>query len=505
VRAALVIAWREYKQYILSRGFLVFLIMMPVAAVVGGALLGVAQGARPARSFVIVDETGRFAASLAAEIERREAMATLAAWDAWLALAATGEALESDRIPPPFAPGERTRARADAFQSAGIEAARAAAAPHLRPGAPAFPNPRAAFRLLATPGDVAAAPDLATARERLRPYLLGESRLAGERGPLFAALLIPRGFSEDPESPEAEFWSRNVTDGALKSALSRALSYELRRQAAETMGLAAGALDAVVDIDASLAEFRPDRPSESAALSEADRLLSMLPALLTYMLVVIVFSAGQLLLTNTIEERSNKIVEVLLSSVTADQLMMGKFIGIAAVGLTLPTVFGVTAVVVTLLLGGAEGSGAAISAIFGSGLIVVYLFYFFCAYLIFGMIFLAIGAISNSLQDAQSYMGPVMILVFLPLPFALMVYENPNGIIASILTWIPIYTPYAVMMRAAADPPLLEIAGATALMLLFAYGLTRAMGRIFREAILNSAPSKFRDVLRILRGGAGAG
>ena len=71
------------------------------------------------------------------------------------------------------------------------------------------------------------------------------------------------------------------------------------------------------------------------------------------------------------------------------------------------------------LFGGLAGSMAlttdqnflslAISSLFSSPLLLIYLFYFFCAYAIFAMIFLAIGAVSNSLQDAQSYMGPVMI------------------------------------------------------------------------------------------------
>lgn len=61
--------------------------------------------------------------------------------------------------------------------------------------------------------------------------------------------------------------------------------------------------------------------------------------------------------------------------------------------------------------------------------------------------------------------------------------------------------PYAVMMRAASDPPLWEIAGATGLMLAFAIVLTRAMGRIFRETILNPAPARAGDVWRLIKGG----
>ncbi|MGE0408216.1 MAG: ABC transporter permease, partial [Amphiplicatus sp.] len=186
----------------------------------------------------------------------------------------------------------------------------------------------------------------------------------------------------------------------------------------------------------------------------------------------------------------------------ADQLMMGKLHGLAAVGLTMPTMFLIGGLVASFAGGGGEWADAAASALFDAHLLLIYLFYFFCAYLIFAMIFLAIGAVSNSLQDAQSYMGPVMLVVFLPLPFMIMVYQNPNGLIASILTWIPIYTPYAVMMRAASDPPIAEIVGATAFMLAFAVVLIRVMGRIFKSAILNASPAKARDVWRLVRGEA---
>ena len=182
--------------------------------------------------------------------------------------------------------------------------------------------------------------------------------------------------------------------------------------------------------------------------------------------------------------------------------MMGKLLGIGAVGLTMPTLFAVGG----LAMGSTIDTGAnesipstIINALLSSNLGLVYLFYFLCAYLIFAMMFLAIGAISNSLQDAQSYMGPVMLLVFAPLPFMILVFENPNGLVASILTWIPIYTPYAVMMRAASDPPMWEILGATALMLVFAIFMMRIMGRIFRQAILQASPPKMRDVWRLAK------
>ena len=500
MRPILLIAWREYRQYIFSRGFLLFLIMFPLGVVFIGAAIGFLEKSKPARDYVILDQTGVYADAVSEEIERRRERDLVEAWDFYVSIAVDEGALEENLVPAPYAPGPLARARVEAFHTAGVAAAEAAIAPYLQGGAPRFDAPRHLFVRLDLPGEAASASSLGEAVERLRPYLLDQKRIAGRAEPLFAAILIPQGFGAGEDAPPAEFWSRNLTDTALQSAVESALEQTLRRRAAAEHGLSLATLEDLAVIDAPMTAYRADKTEADAELGMKDRIETALPAAMTYMLLVIIFGAGNLLLTNTIEERSNKIVEVLLSSVTADQLMMGKLIGIGAVGLTMPTIFAVGGLAAGLASGGGEWAGYAVSALFESHLLAIYLFYFLCAYMIFAMIFLAIGAVSNSLHDAQSYMGPVMLLVFLPLPFMLMVYQNPNGLIASILTWIPIYTPYAVMMRAASDPPFWEIAGATALMLAFAIVLTMAMGRIFRAAILQASPPRARDVWKLARG-----
>jgi len=501
------IAWREYKQYIFSRGFLLFMVMFPLGVIFGGAAIGIMESAKPARSFVVFDQTGLYADKIDREIEDDRKRQILAAWDAYAQAEILPGVADADAIPAPFAPAPVTSVRVAAFEAAGgVGAGRKAIDLFLRPDAPAFVEPRKSFLRLSLPAEITAAGSVDEASAMLRPFLLGEEPFrdeAGMRGELFAAVLIPEGFGQGEASTPAQYWSRNLTDGSLQGAVSRALDSALRREAAREFGLAPGVLEKLSDIDAPVTAFRPDRLEGEAELGMQDQIETILPAIMTYMLLVIIFGVGNLLLTNTIEERSNKIVEVLLSSVTADQLMMGKLAGIAAVGLTMPTVFTLGAVIASFAApNSSELMQAIVPALLSSNLLFVYLFYFLCAYIIFAMIFLAIGAVSNSLQDAQSYMGPVMLLVFAPLPFMFMVYENPNGLIASILTWIPIYTPYAIMMRAASDPPLWEVLGATALMLAFALLLVRVMGRIFRHAILQSAPPRVRDVLR-LAGGRG--
>lgn len=502
------IAWREYKQYVFSRGFLLFLVMFPLGLLLIGFALDFLESNKPTRYFVVYDETGSYTDDIDREIERRYMRSAIAAWDFWLGVAAESEALEAGSVPAPFAPADVDERRIQAFAEAGgFEAARAAAAPYLKPEAAPFTAPKRGLRRIPLPDDAAEAASIEEAEARLRPYLTEERfiRIPGEgTQPLFAAVLIPAGFGPGADAAPAQYWSLNLTDQSLESAISAALDAALRRDAIAAFGLAEDTLDEVAAVNAPMTAYRPDRAPEEAELNLKDRIETALPAALTYMLLVIIFGAGNLLLTNTIEERSNKIVEILLSSVTANQLMMGKLIGIAAVGLTMPTIFLVGGVAASLV--SMEEAGvmtAAVETLLSTNLLVIYLFYFLCAYMIFSMLFLAIGAVSNSLQDAQSYMGPVMLIVFAPLPLMLMVFQNPNGVAASVLTWIPIYTPYAVMMRASADPPLWEIIGATALMLAFAIFMMRIMGRIFRQAILQASPPKMRDVWRLARSDAG--
>ncbi len=506
MRQILLIAWREYKQYIFSRGFLLFLVMFPVGLVFMGAAIGFLEKNKPVRAFVVYDETGAYLEDIDRAIERRHLFDSIYAWDEYLLLHGRREALDDDLIPAPFTgDGVNDRRAQDFMKAGGFAAAQSSAAPYLKAGAPAFSRPRSAFERIALPPDVAAAQSRDAAKELLRPYLL-EERLAprgdGSGAVIFAGLIIPSDFGAEGQSEAAQYWSRNLTDVGLRDTLEGALSTALRRKAVSSFGLTQDVIDDISAIEAPFASFRPDKATDEAELGLGDSIETALPAVMTYMLLVIIFGVGNLLLTNTIEERSNKIVEVLLSSVTANQLMMGKLVGIGAVGLTMPAIFLFGGIGVAATAGGDGAMDLIMSALFSSNLLAIYLFYFFCAYLIFAMLFLAIGAVSNSLQDAQSYMGPVMLLVFAPLPFMLMVFQNPNGLVASILTWIPVYTPYAVMMRAASDPPLWEILGATALMLAFAIFLMRIMGRIFRQAILQAAPPKAGEVWRLAKGEA---
>ena len=290
----------------------------------------------------------------------------------------------------------------------------------------------------------------------------------------------------------------NNVDTDLRNFLDYTLTRELRNFAFDELGIERAEVDRIRDFAVPVRVFTPTEEGGEADATDIAR--TVVPLVLAYALLLVITSIGGMLLTSTVEEKSNKIVEVLLSSVSATQLMLGKLIGLALVGMTLPAiVFGLGFLTVQVTGAGAVSDGLR-DALFGSPLVPVFFFYFVVGYLLFASIYLAVGAMSNTIQDAQSFLGPLTIMMLLPVPFLQLIVQDPNGLVARIFTWIPIYTPYAVLMRISANPPLWEIIGATALLLVVVGIVLTAMGRIYRNGVLSSggAPSlrKVRELSR---------
>ena len=176
--------------------------------------------------------------------------AGVTAWDAYLSYSVDpGDLKDETKIAWPFAPGFVNARRIQAFRDAGgFEAAETAVAPYLKAGAGGFVMPRRSFERLTAPDAIANAASLDEARDLLRPYLLEEKLLArpnGEGVKLFAAVLIPDGFGVSDEAPEAQYWSRNITDTALERVVTSALNNALQRAEIERLGLPEDALDQI--------------------------------------------------------------------------------------------------------------------------------------------------------------------------------------------------------------------------------------------------------------------
>ncbi len=508
MNAIRLVAWREYMQYVTTRGFWLGMLLFPV---IFGVMLFVPQWlaqSTPARTFVMVDRTGALTEAVDGALERDYQRLVLTAVVAYTRTVVPAEVQASGVIPTLYLDIGVNDAAVDAFlDRGGLPRALDLLRPYVSEDAPAFTPPRRLFVRVPLPPDVDPEADFQTLSDALAPYLTGAKSIttAGDERTLFAAVLVPNDLDgENWASAEIQYWSTNLADSDLRDRISGVLNERLREQEYARRGLDAGTVTAVQNQSANVRIFDPRKTSGDRAVGLKDRVEQIIPLGLAYILWIAIFTVGNMLLTNVVEEKSNKIIEVLLSSVTAHELMIGKLIGILSLGLT-TVLFWISAISITLLLlpeGLTAIGGPIIELLFSTPLLPAFLFYFVSAYLIFAAIFLAVGAMCNSLSDSQTYMGPLMMLLIVPMALLAFIPRDPNGIVATVVSWIPIYTPFVMMMRVSADPPMSQVIGTGFLTIITAAFMLWLMGRLFRRSILRSGqPPKLAEIFRLLRTG----
>lgn len=232
------------------------------------------------------------------------------------------------------------------------------------------------------------------------------------------------------------------------------------------------------------------------------------PVAFVYLLWIAVFSISQMLLTNTIEEKSNRIMEVLLSSISPLQLMVGKILGIALTGLTMVSAWMLFFVLVVKGLPylmdlelGFDLTGIAADPFFVASFVV----YFVFGYLFYAALLVAIGSVCNSLKEAQNLMGPISLLLMVPLMTMVPITQDPNGTLAKVLSFVPPFTPFVMMNRAAGPPQMWEYLATTVLLVVSIGALMWAAAKVFRIGVLMTGkPPKPTEILRWIRAPVGA-
>ena len=128
------------------------------------------------------------------------------------------------------------------------------------------------------------------------------------------------------------------------------------------------------------------------------------------------------------------------------------------------------------------------------------MFYFLSGYIVLSMLFLAIGAVSDSMQDAQAYLTPVLLLVMIPVIIVMQAaLRSPDEFIVQLLSWIPLYTPFAMLARLGTGVSLTEIAGTSALLVVFIALELLFLGRLFRASLLGASKPAWREIFAKLR------
>ncbi|MBD3237826.1 MAG: hypothetical protein GF330_14075 [Candidatus Eisenbacteria bacterium] len=286
--------------------------------------------------------------------------------------------------------------------------------------------------------------------------------------------------------------------GAVRRVLGRKIAIESLRPYVEDEALLGAVIDGVAVRTVPISKDE----REMGMAGHVAR--SLAPMLFVYLLWISIMSMASHLMTSTIEEKSSRIIEVILSSTSPLEFMTGKLIGLAGAGLTTIAAWVAAAGIISSLM----PSGTVVEVLSGLGsaftpwTILAFLVFFLLGFLFYSSVYVGLGSVCNTMREAQSLLQPIMIVFIIPLFLMWYVTNNPDHIVAVVGSFIPPFTPFLMMNRIPANPapPLWQTLSAAAVMVLATWGTIAASAKIFRIGILMyGKPPTLPEVLRWAR------
>jgi ABC-2 type transport system permease protein len=284
--------------------------------------------------------------------------------------------------------------------------------------------------------------------------------------------------------------------------VERSINSEVRKREFISRGMDYAVISQVQGVYAPFNDMNPKKETGKEKVGAADVVRQWAPTGFVYLLWIAIFSIVQMLLNSTIEEKSNRLVEVLLSSVTPGELMAGKLLGIMSVGMCMISSWMLALVGVLVYMSGAQAEIATtlFTVLKTSGLLPAFGIYFLLGFIMYAGVILSIGSVCNTIKESQNFMGIITVFMMVPLLTMVFIPKDPNGTLATVLSWIPIYTPFVMMNRITADPPLRDLIGTMILLLASDVLIVWLSGRIFRIGILRTGqPPKLLELIRWMR------
>lgn len=434
---------RDYMGYISAWGFWVSLAAFPLLAFFGAFLGAAAASSAPVRYYAVIEAGDVYATA----IEERFVREREALQDGQEALAAAG-------LP---------EAEAVSDQVDGI--------------LPKFIRVDAPGRTI----------------DELRPWLLGERMVDGPEGekPLFAAIIVP-GNGE-----AIEYWSENVTVASLRSQLRRAsrdiARHDFFRAAEIDPNILAEADASALEVVNQRIRTVEEQAEAGNDVTFADRAPFIMSIIIALTLWTMIFSVIQYLLMGTIEERANKIFDTLLTSVRLPELLAGKLGAVFALTITMMGTWGLMGGG-TLLFGAAalppelmEPIAVGFRAAVQPAILIPALLGMVAGYLIYGVIFIAVGSLCDTIQEAQTLVSPLIMFLMLPMVVITFALQDPNAPFVTAASWVPIFTPFLLILRMPTEPPLWEVIAQISLMLATTAIILWLATKVYRAGAVHGA------------------
>jgi ABC-type Na+ efflux pump permease subunit len=490
----LVIAWREFVATVATKGFVLGLLIPPVLiglVVVLLPMLMNKESPRVAGHIAIIDRTGVVAPRLSEAFDEAAMRARREAKQKQMTADVTQKASEAMGVDAQAAKDSLDQAQK--AQAAGPQGAMASAAMQQ-----ALEVPNLVVRVLPADTDADAAKQdilLATGREQAGDGQ-GDARLALIVVPedAVARATVASVLNEQGELSKGfanyELFVAPRLDVQVQDDIRDQASKAIVDARLERAGLNAGEIRALVERPVS---------STKAVTKEGERKTSdaaslIVPGAFMFLIWISVFTSGQYLLAGTIEEKGNRVMEVLLSAASPTELMLGKILGKGAVGALVMLLYGGVGVMALIAL--------AMSHLLAWQTLALVAVFFVVAYLTIACLFAAIGAAVTDITEAQSLLGPIMMILIIPMMLWLPILRNPNSGFATVCSFVPVINPFVMVLRIAGSEPIpaWQIPVAVGVGVLTVVVMVWLCAKIFRVGVLMyGKPPNFATLVRWVR------
>ncbi|MBR5726774.1 MAG: ABC transporter permease [Muribaculaceae bacterium] len=342
-------------------------------------------------------------------------------------------------------------------------------------------------------------------------------------GSLDAVIIIPNNVDS---TGVVNIYSEGTITPALVSSVRNVLADTIQKAHLAEMGipnLQQMVEDAHVDVDVRSVKWNEAGDEQESSTSAAMGLGFML-SFITYMFVLLY---GAMIMNSVIEEKTNRIVEVVVSSCRPFQLMLGKIIGVGLVGLTQMAIWIVLLAVIGTVAGGALGlTGAGTEAISQDAMaaasaadmgmmesimrqamsinyvpiILNFVLYFIGGYLLYSSLFAGLGSAVDQPSDSSQFTTPVILIMLIAFYAGMACMGNPSGPMAIWCSIIPFTSPVVMMIRLPFGVPTWQLVLSLALLFGTALAITWLAARIYRRGILHyGKKASFKDLFKWIK------
>lgn len=333
--------------------------------------------------------------------------------------------------------------------------------------------------------------------------------LKNEDSPFTQILYIPDTLT-NAQSGSAMIYSVEETPHDVENAVNMLLCSKIRTDRLATYNLPnVEEIVQAADVNFGVKTVRKtdegDKESNAAIASTIGLMLSLF-------IYIFIISYGTMVMNSVMEEKTNRIVEIIISSVKPWQLMAGKIIGVGLVGLFQMAIWVLMLFGLTMYLNATFGPAAGadanpiaqLLAIAGgmdmTSILIFFVLFFIGGYLLFGSLFAAFGSAVNEMQDAAQFTTPVIMIFVFALYAAMFSMQNPNGPLAVWCSYIPLTSPIVMMVRMPFDVPLGNVLLSIAILYGTAIVIILISSKIYRIGILmyGQKPS-IKDLIKWLK------